>query len=215
MRSRKVEPGRGGDTHADPVGKHLRAAGDGRAVAAGFANDRRRFAGDRGFVDRSHALDHLAVGRNDVAGFTSTMLSTLSSVDGNQSIVLRIARAGNQLGLRLGALPPQRFGLSLAAPFGDRFREIGEQNREPQPQNDLKFEADMFAAGREIADQDHSRQRSDNLRARTSPDSSSASADRASRRRSRSPARRSSDQRAPIQACACAVCDVSIANAPI
>ncbi len=34
-----------------------------------FANDRRRLTGDGGFVDRGHALDHLAVGRDDIAGF--------------------------------------------------------------------------------------------------------------------------------------------------
>ena len=34
MRSRKVEPGGGGDAHHEPVGDHQRAAGDGAAVAA-------------------------------------------------------------------------------------------------------------------------------------------------------------------------------------
>ena len=66
-----IEEGRArrrGDAHADPVGEHLRAAGDRRAVAAGFADDRRRFAGDRRLVDRGDALDDLAVGRDDVAG---------------------------------------------------------------------------------------------------------------------------------------------------
>ena len=66
-----VEEGRArrrGDAHLDPVGQHLRAAGHGRAVAAGLADDRRRFAGDRRLVDRGDALDHLAVGRDDVAG---------------------------------------------------------------------------------------------------------------------------------------------------
>ena len=66
-----VEEGRAwrrGDAHPDPVGQHLRAAGHRRAVAAGFADDRRGFAGDRGLVDRGDALDHLAVGGDDVAG---------------------------------------------------------------------------------------------------------------------------------------------------
>ena len=60
--------GRGGDAHLDPVGDHGRAAGDRRAVAAGFADHRRGFAGDGGFVDRGDALDHLAVRGIDVAG---------------------------------------------------------------------------------------------------------------------------------------------------
>ena len=55
--------GRCGDAHADPVGEHLGAAGDGGAVAAGLADHRRGLAGDRRLVDRGDALDHLAVGR--------------------------------------------------------------------------------------------------------------------------------------------------------
>ena len=56
------------DPHADPVGNDARARGHRRAVAAGLANDRRGFAGDRRFVDRGDALDHLAVGGDQVAG---------------------------------------------------------------------------------------------------------------------------------------------------
>jgi hypothetical protein len=74
--------GRGGDAHADPVGQHLRAAGHRGAVAAGFADDRRRFAGDRRFVDRGHALDHFAVRRNDVAGFDQHDVADLERVLG-------------------------------------------------------------------------------------------------------------------------------------
>ena len=55
------------DPHADPVRQHLRAARHRRAVAAGFADDRSGFTGDRGLVDGSHALDHLAIARDDVA----------------------------------------------------------------------------------------------------------------------------------------------------
>ncbi len=68
MRSRKASPGIGCNANDDPVGQHARAAGDRRKVAAGFADHRRGFAGDRGFVDRRHAFDHLAIGRNRVAG---------------------------------------------------------------------------------------------------------------------------------------------------
>ena len=61
-------PARRGDADDQPVGDHLRAAGHGRAVAAGLADDRRGFAGDRRLVDRGDALDHLAVAGDDVAG---------------------------------------------------------------------------------------------------------------------------------------------------
>ncbi|MGY4415490.1 hypothetical protein ACVWW4_007226 [Bradyrhizobium sp. LB7.1] len=56
------------DPHADPVGQHLRAASHRRPVAAGFTDDRRGFAGDRGLVDGGDALDHLAIGGNGIAG---------------------------------------------------------------------------------------------------------------------------------------------------
>ena len=68
IRSRKVSPGFGGDADHDPVRQHPRAAGDGRAVAAGLADDRRRFAGDRRLVDPGDALDDLAVAGNQLAG---------------------------------------------------------------------------------------------------------------------------------------------------
>ena len=73
------------DAHLDPVGQHLRAAGDGRAVAAGLANDRRGFAGDRGLVDRGHALDHLAVGRDEVAGLDQHHVADLQAGAGNRA----------------------------------------------------------------------------------------------------------------------------------
>ena len=50
-----------GDLDDDPVGEHPGAAGDGRAIAAGLADHRRRLAGDRRLVDRGDALDHGAV----------------------------------------------------------------------------------------------------------------------------------------------------------
>ena len=55
-----------GHAHDDAIGEHARAAGHRAAVAAGFANDRRRFAGDRRLVDRRGAFEHVAVGGNDL-----------------------------------------------------------------------------------------------------------------------------------------------------
>ena len=60
--------GLGGDPHHDPVGQHPGPAGDGRAVAAGLADDRGRLAGDGRLVDRGDALDDLAVAGDDLAG---------------------------------------------------------------------------------------------------------------------------------------------------
>ena len=78
QRNHAVEEGRAlrrGDAHLEPVGDHQRAAGDGRAIAAGLANDRRRLSGDGRLVDRGDALDHLAVGGDQVAGFDQHDLS--------------------------------------------------------------------------------------------------------------------------------------------
>ena len=58
----------GGDAHDDLVGQHPGAAGDGRAVAAGLADHRRRLAGDRRLVDGGDALDDVAVAGDHLAG---------------------------------------------------------------------------------------------------------------------------------------------------
>ena len=134
--------GRRGDAHADPVGQHLRAAGHRRAVAAGLADDRRGLAGDGRLVDRGDALDHLAVGGDEVAGLDQHDVADLQAGAGDQLVVLRIG-GGQQLGLRLRALAPQRVGLRLAAALGDGFGEVGKQHREPQPQDDLEREAEV------------------------------------------------------------------------
>ena len=47
------------DPDDQPVGDDPRAAGDGAAVAAAFADDRGAFAGDGAFVDRGDAFDRL------------------------------------------------------------------------------------------------------------------------------------------------------------
>ena len=56
------------DADFDFVGEHARAAGDGAAVAAAFADDGRGFAGDGGFIHGGRAFDDVAVGGNDFAG---------------------------------------------------------------------------------------------------------------------------------------------------
>ena len=55
------------DLDDEPVREEPRAAGDGRAVAAGLADDGRGLAGDRRLVDRAGALDDVAVGGDDLA----------------------------------------------------------------------------------------------------------------------------------------------------
>ena len=57
----------GRDAHDDPIGEHDGAAGDAGAVAAGFANDRGRFAGNGGLIDRGDPFDDLSVAGNDLS----------------------------------------------------------------------------------------------------------------------------------------------------
>ena len=75
---------------------------------------------------------------------TRTMSSDLQLGRGHQPVVLQIV-PGQHLGLGLGALAAERLGLRLAAAFCDRRRKVGEQHREPQPEDDLKLEADTLA----------------------------------------------------------------------
>ena len=144
QRDHAVDEGRarrGGDPHLDEVGEHGRSAGDGRAIAAGLANDGRGLAGDRRFIDRGDAFDDVAVAGNDLAGFdqhdiAEAKIERVHPFD-DAAEVLGIDIA---LGAGVAAGAAQSVGLRLAAPFGDGLGEIGEQHREPQPGGDLARE---------------------------------------------------------------------------
>ena len=68
MRSRKESPAAAVMRTTMRSESTTRAAGDAGAVAARFANDRRRFAGNRRLIDRGDAFDNLAVAWDDLAG---------------------------------------------------------------------------------------------------------------------------------------------------
>ena len=158
MRSRKVDAGGCGNAHLDPVGKHLGAAGHRRAVAAGFADDRRGFAGDRRLVDRGDAFDHLAVGRDDFAGLDRHEIADLEA-GGRHDLVARLAVGREQLGGGFRSRAAQFIGLRLAAAFRDCLREIGEEHREPQPDDDVQGEAMFDAAAKDdVLDEEDGRQ---------------------------------------------------------
>ena len=138
-------PGIRRHAHLDPVRDDARAASDGRPVAARLADDRRRLAGDRRFVDRSHALDDLAVGGNELSGLH------------HDDVVLAQARRGHLLDLPAGGQPvrhglrsrlAQCVRLRLAAALSHRFGEVGEQHREPEPEGDLACEEGAARASR-------------------------------------------------------------------
>ena len=147
--------------HADPVGQHLGAAGHRRTVAAGFADHGRGLAGDGGLVDGRDALDHLAIGGNGIAGLDQNEVPHLEA--GARHQLEGAVRAGQQLGLALGAGLAQRFGLRLAAAFGHGFGKIGKQHREPEPDDDLEGKAEIPAARNEVAQEDHSGERGHDL----------------------------------------------------
>jgi hypothetical protein len=65
------------------------------------------------------------------------------------------ALAGEPLGRHLGAGAPQAVGLGLAAALGERLGEVGEDQGEPQPEDDLAGEEQVVAAGDEVADEQH------------------------------------------------------------
>ncbi len=60
--------GVGRDADHQPVGEHQGAPGDGGTVAAALADDWRALAGDGALIHRSHALHHLAIPGDGLAG---------------------------------------------------------------------------------------------------------------------------------------------------
>ena len=96
QRDHAVEERRAGrrrDADDDAVRDHGGAAGHRRAVAAGFADHRRGFAGDGRLVDRGDAFDHLAVAGDDVAGLAHDEIAGLQVFGGDAFDRLRDCRA--------------------------------------------------------------------------------------------------------------------------
>ena len=93
-------------------------------------------------VDRSEALDDLAVAGDDVAGFDQHDVADAQV----ERVDAAVDAARDWLGStrRLARVSLRRLaqgvGLRLAAPLRHRFGEIGEQHREPQPERDLAGE---------------------------------------------------------------------------
>ena len=143
MRSMNDLAGVGGDADLDLVGEHGGAAGDGRAVAAGFADDRGGFAGDGRFVHRRRAFDDLAVGGDQLVGVDDEQVA-LAERFGRHDLD-RCRPACSLLADGFGAALAQRIGLGLAAALGHRLGEVREEHREPEPQRDLQHEAERLA----------------------------------------------------------------------
>ena len=109
----------GADPHQQPVGHHLGVAGHRRAIAAGLADHRRRFAGDGGLVDRRHAFDDFAVAGNHLAGLDPyhVALAQAAGSDALETAVGAPLIGGEALaaGLRLSARALPRPSASASA----------------------------------------------------------------------------------------------------
>ncbi len=134
-------PGARGDPHDDRVRQDGRAPGDTGPVTARLPEHRGRFTGDGRLVHHRRAVDHVTVGRNQ-----------LPRLDEHEVERLEFGR-GYDLGLGAAQVRPvgpvleperdrvrtrlaQRLGLGAAATFGDGLGEVGEQDRQPQPDAD-------------------------------------------------------------------------------
>ena len=129
--------------HPDAVGDDARTRGHRRPVAARLADHRRAFAGDRGFVDRGDAGDHLAVGRDQVARLDQHDVADRQAAAGDQFPA--VGNTGQQLGAQFRLGIAQARGLRLAAPFRQRLGEGAEQDGQPQPDDELELEAQRQA----------------------------------------------------------------------
>ena len=126
----KVEPGRGGDLHLDPIGKNRGSSRHRRAVAAGLANDGSGLAGNRRLIDRSHALDDFAVAGNEIPSLdendvSNPQIERRDTLDDALHPALALG-IDQPLRMRVASRPAKGVGLRLAAPFRDGFGEIGE-----------------------------------------------------------------------------------------
>ena len=119
------------------------------AIAAGFADHGRGFAGDSGFINRCHALDDLAVARDHLARRDGDQITCLQigrrdllnlvlTVNGEghsrgpkkeTTLTIRLDSEGRSVLTRLA----KRFRLGFAARFGKRLGEVGKQYRQEKP----------------------------------------------------------------------------------
>ncbi len=125
-----------------------------------LADDRRGLAGDGRLVDRRDALDHLAVAGDELAGLDHDLVA-LAQRRGRHRLLAPVDQAARG---RLLAHLAQRVGLRLAAPLGDGLGEVGEDDREPEPDRDPagEPERDLRIAGEGVAqEQDRGEQAAD------------------------------------------------------
>ena len=129
----KRTAGIGRDANLQPVRNNGGSGGDRREhIGARLLQDRRRFAGDGGFVDVSYPLDDIAIRRHNVVLLHPDKIA-LMEFGGRHLLGAAILEQTHAD--KVGSGLPQRRGFCLAAPFGKSLRIIGKPNsqrRAPQ-----------------------------------------------------------------------------------
>ena len=141
------------DADDELIRQHLGAAGHRGAVATRLPDDGSRFAGDRRLVHRGHAVDDLAVSRDEVTRRAEDQVADLERAGGHGLEIARVRLAPQLLRLGLPAGLPQRVRLSLAPAFGHRLGEVREQDGEPEPQGQLEDEPGLRGPPDQVPDQ--------------------------------------------------------------
>ena len=171
IRSRKVSPGWEVIWTTIRSREHDGAAGHRGPVAARLAEHRGGLAGDRRLVDDGDALDDVAVAGDDLVRGDDAAVAEreLGGRDG-----LGRAVGVEAVGDRVPAGLAERVRLGLAAAFGDRLGEVGEQHGRPQPEGDQSDEdagpGDELDGGDDGADLDHEHDRDADHRPRVELD---------------------------------------------
>ena len=163
MRSRKVEPCAAVIFTLILIGNHQRAAGHRRTVAAAFADDGRGFAGDRGFVHRGDAFDHLAVAGDEIARL-------------DQHDIAGFQRRRRELGARSAPVPFKQLGerlrswscasvaaCALPRPSATASAKLANSTVNQSQRLIWNEKPRLPGAGDEIADEQDRRQRRDDL----------------------------------------------------
>ncbi len=136
---------------ANVIRQNLGSAGNGAAIAAGFANHGRAFTGDHRFVHGGDAFDDFAVAGDDIAGIAH---DNVAGAQARRGHFLRAVAADDPSGDRVGFGLAQRIGLRLAARLRHGLGEVRKQDREPQPQSDLQCRSRCrMRSGDRVADQ--------------------------------------------------------------
>ena len=85
----------GGNPYYDAITDDPGSPGDGTAVSTAFPDNRRRFAGDGGFIHRCDALNNLPVGGNNVPGLTDKQIAYFQVIGDDRAFPALVEAAGH------------------------------------------------------------------------------------------------------------------------